>query len=184
MSNRTTANDVPANVGLIEVRVRELRQLFNSIDPSPFQERDLDANAEKFIVEWAMEFPRSSSLTLVVHVDQPIAAQDDHLLRDAMHQYFQRQAQATRRQLRDLFRRGRISLLIALLFFAALGVIANLLDRLLHDTVAGLLREGLLIGGWVAMWRPIEVFLYDWWPIRARARLYERLAAMPVRILS
>ena len=44
------------------------------------------------------------------------------------------------------------------------------------------LRESLLIGGWVAMWRPLEVFLYDWWPIRAEARLYDRLAAMPVRI--
>jgi hypothetical protein len=45
-----------------------------------------------------------------------------------------------------------------------------------------LLREGLLIGGWVAMWRPIEIFLYDWWPIRAEARLFDRLSTMPVRI--
>jgi hypothetical protein len=29
----------------------------------------------------------------------------------------------------------------------------------------------LVIGGWVAMWRPMEVFLYDWWPVRAEARL-------------
>jgi hypothetical protein len=28
------------------------------------------------------------------------------------------------------------------------------------------IREGFLIGGWVAMWRPLEVFLYDWWPNR------------------
>lgn len=45
-----------------------------------------------------------------------------------------------------------------------------------------MLRESLLIGGWVAMWRPLEIFLYDWWPIRADARLFDRLAAMPVRI--
>ena len=32
------------------------------------------------------------------------------------------------------------------------------------------------------MWRPLEVFLYDWWPIRAETRLFERLGAMPVRI--
>jgi hypothetical protein len=43
-------------------------------------------------------------------------------------------------------------------------------------------HESFSIGGWVAMWRPIEVFLYDWWPIRAEARLYDRLSAMPVRI--
>jgi hypothetical protein len=39
------------------------------------------------------------------------------------------------------------------------------------------LQQSFVIGGWVAMWRPIEVFLYDWWPIRAEARLYDRLAA-------
>ena len=44
------------------------------------------------------------------------------------------------------------------------------------------LRESLVIGGWVAMWRPMEIFLYDWWPIRANARLADRLSAMSVRI--
>ena len=45
-----------------------------------------------------------------------------------------------------------------------------------------MVSESLLIGGWVAMWRPIEVFLYEWWPIRAEARLYTRLSEMPVRL--
>jgi len=48
--------------------------------------------------------------------------------------------------------------------------------------LSALLMVMVMIGGWVAMWRPIEVFLYDWWPIRAEARLYQRLATMPVRI--
>ena len=30
---------------VIELRMREIAQLFNSLDPSPFLERDLDANA-------------------------------------------------------------------------------------------------------------------------------------------
>jgi len=33
------------------------------------------------------------------------------------------------------------------------------------------------------MWRPMELFLYDWWPIRAEARLADRLTAMPVRVV-
>lgn len=32
------------------------------------------------------------------------------------------------------------------------------------------------------MWRPMEVFLYDWWPIRREAKFQDRLAAMPVQI--
>jgi hypothetical protein len=45
-----------------------------------------------------------------------------------------------------------------------------------------IVRESLTIGGWVSMWRPLEVFLYDWWPIRNEVRLSDQLAAMPVRI--
>ena len=49
--------------------------------------------------------------------------------------------------------------------------------------LADVLRESLLTGGWVAMWRPIEIFLYDWWPIRDERRLRERLSGMPIRIV-
>jgi hypothetical protein len=51
------------------------------------------------------------------------------------------------------------------------------------STFGQVLHEGLAIAGWVAMWRPLEVFLYDWWPIRADARRFDRLATMPVRIV-
>src|SRR5262249_56151714 len=62
----------------------------------------------------------------------------------------------------------------------ALGdFLANLLKT---SRIGEILRESLTIGGWVSMWRPLEVFLYDWWPIRNEALLSERLAAMPGRI--
>ena len=62
---RLSAGDaVPQHCQIIEVRVAELRQLFNAIDPSPFRERDLDSRAEEFIVEWARDFPRDARLAL------------------------------------------------------------------------------------------------------------------------
>jgi hypothetical protein len=45
--------------------------LFNAIDPSPFRERDLDPNAEEFIVEWAREASPSAALGLAVYLDRP-----------------------------------------------------------------------------------------------------------------
>ena len=47
---------------------------------------------------------------------------------------------------------------------------------------ATVVRESLLIVGWVAMWRPLEIFLYDWWPIAGEQRLHERLSRIEVRI--
>ena len=91
-------------------------------------------------------------------------------------------AAGSRRTLRELFRRGRISLLIAVAFLSASLAVGDLVAHLGDRGVAPLLREGLLIVGWVAMWRPLEVFLYDWWPILAEARLLDRLSRMPVCI--
>jgi hypothetical protein len=68
-------------------------------------------------------------------------------------------------------------------FLAVSLLTGNFIAKLLGENQLGeVLRESLLIGGWVAMWRPMEIFLYDWWPIRGEARLSDRLSAMPVRI--
>ena len=83
-----------------------------------------------------------------------------------------------------IFRVRRISLLIGLVFLAlSIGVGDLIANALRGRPVGDVVRESLLIGGWVAMWRPLEIFLYDWWPIRSEARLYDRLSGMPVRIV-
>ena len=85
--------------------------------------------------------------------------------------------------MRGLFHLGRISLIIGLAALAGFTGVAQLVATRTGDGgVGAVLHESLLIGGWVAMWRPLEIFLYDWWPIRAEARLFDRLAVMPVRI--
>lgn len=185
MSHSTDAGDViPRQCRTIEVQVAELRQLFNAIDPSPFHERDLDPRAEEFIVGWSTDLPDDAPLALLVHLERAPGRPDEAAaLRNAIHEFFGQRAAVTRRRLRELLRRGRTSLLIALAFLAASVAAGDLLAAYFPDSrVAGIMREGFLIGGWVAMWRPIEVFLYDWWPIRAEARNFDRLATMPVRI--
>ena len=54
----------------IEVRVDDISQLFDTLDPFPFRERDLDAHAEEFIVGWARELPRKQLIRIVVHAPQ------------------------------------------------------------------------------------------------------------------
>ena len=180
----SAANATAAPSQLIEVRVADLRQLFNAIDPSPFRTRDLDPRAEEFIVDWAREVPREAGLALLVHLERRAEPMDEAAtLVESIHAYFAQRALGSRRRLRDLFRRGRISLGIALVFLAGSIAAGDLVATALRDTrFAEVIREGFLIGGWVAMWRPLEVFLYDWWPIRAEAQLFDRLSAMPVRI--
>ena len=175
---------LPLKCSVIEVHVGELRQLFNSIDPSPFRNKDLDPKAEEFIVGWARDLPRDATLALVVDLDREAGLPDEAaVLRDAVHEFFSQRGQAFRRRLRELLRLGRTSLVIGLVALASAIALGDFLAGLMKGSRIGeIVREGFTIGGWVSMWRPLEIFLYDWWPIRAEARLSDRLAAMPVRI--
>ena len=182
-AHQGVGDPLPPNCQVIEVHVGELNQLFNAMDPAPFRQRDLDPNAEAFIVESARELHHDRPLALVVHLDRRAGRDDAAILKDAVREFFNQRALATRRKLRQLFKVGRRSLLIGLVVAAASVLVGDLLAAALRESRFGaVLRESLLIGGWVAMWRPIEIFLYEWWPIRAEARLYDRLSSTPVRI--
>jgi hypothetical protein len=63
-------------------------------------------------------------------------------------------------------------------------LLRGLLRTVSEGAVLEILDEGLLIIGWVAMWRPLEIFLYDWVPIRRRCRVFAKLSSMPVVVQS
>ena len=152
------------------------------MDPSPFHERDLDDDAEEFIVGWAREFPRRDPVSLVVHVNQlPAHADAEHLLETAVHNYFAYRAKLNRLEFRYLLKQGRTSLIIGLTFLAVCMITSQLLRRQ-EETLSIVIREGLIIAGWVAMWRPMEIFLYEWWPLLRKGRLYEKLSRLRVEL--
>jgi hypothetical protein len=163
---------------LIEIRLRELRQLFNTLDPSPFHERDLDTAAEEYLVSAAREIGARPG-KLVLHLPAQSTDEDALGAVTAIRNYFGYRSRHTRQQLRLLLGRGAISLAIGLAFLGACLVLRRLLGDV-HDPGGTILSEGLLILGWVAMWRPVEIFLYDWWPELGRRRLFERIAHMQI----
>lgn len=173
---------LPAH-GRIEMRLRELAQLFNSLDPSPFLERDLDADAEEFIVSWARELPHYLELELIIHVSEPPQPERAASTEQAVQGYFANRTALKRRELRQLLRRGRLSLVIGLAFMAVCFVTGQVALRVLPSGLNTFVEVSLSIVGWVALWRPLEIYLYDWWPIRGEARLLERLARMRVSVL-
>jgi hypothetical protein len=98
----------------------------------------------------------------------------------AIRNYFTYRSRQVREQLRLLFVRGVISLLIGLGFLVACLSMRQLLASSVEPLTA-ILTEGLLILGWVAMWKPVEIFLYDWWPEFDKKRLFERVASMGIQ---
>lgn len=169
--------------GLIELRLHDINQLFNSLDPSPFREKDLDADAEEFIVDWAQELPSDENLLLIIHLGKaPAPEKNERAVTEAVQNYFSYRADLAAWKNRQLLREGWKDLGIGLVFLTACLFAAQFLGRLDGNTLIAILRESLLIGGWVAMWRPMEIFLYERWPGKRRQRLYTRLSHIQVRL--
>ena len=167
----------------IRLKLRDLSQLFNSMDPSPFIEKELDDDAEEFIVSWAQEFPPKAPIKLRIYLDQWPAEDPKDLIKTAVHNHFAHRAKITGLEFKRLLRQGRTSLFIGLVFLAACLLFSKMLLGHEAGTWAAVVRESLTIAGWVAMWRPMQIYLYDWWPLLRRSRIFAKLSHMPVEVL-
>jgi len=167
----------------IKLKLRDADQLVNSMDPSPFIEKDLDDRAEEFIVGWALEFPRETPLKLRVQLEQLAAEDTPNIIQQAVHNHFVHRAELAELEFRSLMRQGRTSLIIGLSCLAGCLAVSQALPPR-AGTWTSVLRESLTIAGWVAMWRPMQIYLYDWWPLRRRCRIFAKLSNMPVEVVS
>lgn len=171
---------------VIELKVEKVGQLFDSLDPMPFRERDLDRQAEDYIVGWARELPRKVPVRILVHMPQEEASGDHaRMLGPAVERYFSYRADTLTNDLKELFRIGRYSLGIGLLVLAVCMIVGRMIARAQWaGEFSDLFNEGLIILGWVANWRPIEIFLYDWWPIVRQRNILRRLAKAEVVVVA
>ena len=156
-----------AAANAVELRVEKIAQLFHSLDPFPFREKDLDNDVEEFIVGWARQLPPDKPLGIVIHLPETEASTSEaHELGAAFAQYFDCRARVIALDLNELFRVGRPAMAIGLtaLSFSSQAKQQSTLHRV------RVIEESLLVFGWAANWRPIEIFLYDWWPLVRRRK--------------
>jgi hypothetical protein len=166
----------------IELRIVKLSELFNSMDPTPFHHCDLDRNAQEYLESWAMGFSHQSHFRIIVHIEQMPDTDPSALVVEAIHNFFDYKADITKRQIQLLLQEGRTSLLIGLAFLMLCLIGADFLSSYTSYTFLRVLKESLIIGGWVAMWRPLQTFLYEWWPMVRRGRIFRNLAKSGVRV--
>ena len=168
-----------ASTATVNVHVRDVAQLFNSLDPSPFWDRDLDRDAAAFIEEEFGDKRSAEHWHLTVHTQTDTATAAD--LQLAIENYYTRLANSARRDMREHRRLGELALLGGLAIFI-LGVVGRELLSGAFGELPRVIDEGLIILAWLALWRPAEVLAYEWVPIYRKRRQYERLAGMRITI--
>ncbi|WP_417684584.1 hypothetical protein [Pseudidiomarina gelatinasegens] len=173
------------NEHIIKLQLRTVEQLFNSLDPSPFVGRDLDPAAEEFILSWAQEHPSEGAFKL--HITVAEVADIDRAqsrVSDAVQSYFTASVGRASQEFSRLMRHGRFSLLVGILFLVGCFGASDALQHYFPQSKAlDFVSEGLLIVCWVAMWQPLQIFLYEWWPLFRHKQLLQRLAVMNVEVV-
>ena len=172
-----TTSTHSAPIHKLALRVNEAGQLFNSMDPTPFLNKDLALGAETFIENWALDYSPKSRFHITIHIEKwPEEGDLNEMLTVAIHNHFAYKAERTRSKLRNMLRQGRTSMAVGIMFVSACLIAADAIGNMGTNPGFNIARESLTIVGWVAMWRPLQIFLYDWWPVLRKIRLYQRLS--------
>lgn len=167
--------------GCIDVRLTNWRQLFDSRDPAPFRERDLDDDAVAYIVSGYRDLHRKLDAKIVLHLAEPRdVAPSEAIFADSIHSFFVAEREMNRAKIRTMVRRAQVWLVAGAAFLVLCIVAAQLVGS--SGLLQRSLKEGLIIMGWVAMWRPIDLLLYAWWPLLEFDRIFRGLSTIGVDV--
>lgn len=161
----------------ITLRLDRLEELFVAPEPAPFEGRFGDrSGVERLAAALESSDPRSWRRPLRVTLAVP-GGSDGRDVSAALAGYCDSQLETTTAELARLRHAGLIALRLGLLVLAICVLLSSVITAMtmLPDFVSRVIGESLAIAGWVVLWRPLELLLFDTWPVRRRLR---RLAAI------
>ena len=134
-----------------------MEQLFDNRAPAPIRDRDLDPRLVQYLLDGARDLASVTPLRVKIwlgtspSVDVP----------QAVRAHFQHEIDRTNRRRREQVRTGLLTLAIATVIVIVLIAVAEILERRLTGVIGTAVREALVISGWVLMWRPLDVLVYE-----------------------
>lgn len=163
----------------IEIRIRNLAQLFDSFDPAPCTERGLDRTISNYIVDSAGDHPLNELLRLLIHAPEDLRP---HMAAAtlAIHRHFGHAHARTERRNRHRMHTGRVALLLGMAVMVGSLAVRTMLGAWISTPIGQVIGEGLLILSWIVLWRPAELLLFERWENHQQHRLLARLARVPV----
>ena len=181
---KTNPASLPGRTHLIEIKLNTVNQLFTSRETAPFHEYGLEQDAEELIESRAGDFPLGETVTLVIELPAETAGPElQPHVENAVRAHFTNSARRNSLSFSRLMADGRRTMVVGLTFLAiCLLLAARVFTADKSGALNTMVHESCIIAGWVALWRPLEIFLYDWWPVHIRGRLLHKLTTLPVEI--
>jgi hypothetical protein len=158
--------------------------VFSTGDVSPFDsDYDCIPGIERVIEEVAqMPDLGRRGATIVLRLASP--GPDGATLRAAIGRYCRAHAADSLRLSAGKTREGIQTLVMSAAFVVVTIGLVLMVERTTYFSplTQSLLSHALVIAAWVAIWRPLDLLLYEPWLLRRRARIFSSIEAMPVMV--
>lgn len=162
----------------IDVRLNTIDQLFDNRDPAPFRERDLDPDLVEYLHGAGEDLSSHGPFKVVIWVTGPCQPAE---VETGYRAHFLYELERIDRRRRRHRRTGQVALLLGVTLLVLILSASELLAGY-EDRLVAAFREGLVILSWVVMWRPVEILLYDWVPVRRERKVMQRLHDAPIEV--
>jgi hypothetical protein len=166
----------------IKLQLPDINELLR-LPVSLYNKRTLETDAEEYIVEEAESFPPKAAFNIKVYLAASEAKHKDDIA-PAIHRHFCYRKEQSQKEYKRIFKYGWRILFIALGLLAVIFSITEIAFYYMPDNKPVLfIHESFIILSWVALWRPLELLLYEWYPVKTDINLYSRLEHSNVEVI-
>ena len=166
----------------VSLRLARLEELLVAQAPDQLSGRFEDrSGVERILAALHARHPRRlGAIEAKVVVGEPPTPETRRTVDDALKALCRYQDERLGEELLTIRRDGLRALSKACLFLLACMVVSAIFreTKLLPDLLRSLISEGFVIAGWVSLWHPMELLMYEWWPVARDRKLYRLIAEM------
>lgn len=171
----------------VDLYLSDIHNFFQTPEVDPFLGENIEASGIDQLIDTMNARPSGQAIQKIsIHLPKAqIVADQTPVVRTAITNYCNAQIRLAAQKKREIWLEGRKALRIGLLFWAICLALSLLFEEVIftRHAVGRLFGEGFIIAGWVGLWRPAELLLYDWRPYSREMKRYEEIKAMDVSIV-
>ena len=168
----------------IEIKISKIDQLFNSMDPSPFLEKDLDDDALDYIVDAVSEHHINTPQKIIIHLPKKEQKRiNEGEIRESIKHFFRYKKSRAEKGIKAKIREGQINFGIAIIFLVVMITFNELVLQNSKSVTIKIISESIFIISWVIMWKPISDMVYEWWPLQREKRRFHKISEMDIEFM-
>lgn len=140
----------------------------------------LNRDFEEYIFNSVRNYSLDKKIELIIYPSRESFEAD--LIKSSIHRHFDYRAKELGLQLRRQFFQWTVNMVIGVLFLVLCLILVEILEVFSYINIIKIIKESLLIIGWVALWEPVSFILFGWKTIKRDKLVCSKLSNITVSV--